>query len=165
MDIEKLKVLALEASAGPWQWELNRQNKSVWLTGGRPTFDKIVMDFARWGMGGAAPRFNDAVASGKYNIMERVDKYGVKVPGREHHANWFMGVAHPDAQWIAAANPAAVLELIAEVERLRADAARYRFLRIADLDAIAAGHWQTGRVVDGVKFDDAIDEAIEKEKA
>ena len=44
------------------------------------------------------------------------------------------------------------------------DAARYRFIRNADLDAIAAGNWRTGRVLDGAKFDDAIDAAIEAHK-
>lgn len=34
-----------------------------------------------------------------------------------------------DVRYVAAAHPAAVLELIAEVERLRKDAARYRLIR------------------------------------
>ena len=38
------------------------------------------------------------------------------------------------AQYYAAANPAAVLELIAEVESMKKDAARYRWLRQYDFD-------------------------------
>lgn len=114
-----LKAAAEAATPGPWRWELNESSKSIALAGGKPTFDKTVMDFARWGMGGAAPRFNDAVASGELNIMERAEKYGAEVPGREHHANWFKIIAHPDAAWIAAAHPSAILALIAEVEATR----------------------------------------------
>lgn len=40
------------------------------------------------------------------------------------------------------------------------DAARYRWLRHADLDALAVGNWGTGQVYEGVKFDDAIDRAM-----
>lgn len=120
--IEGLKKLAEAASPGAWRWEMNESSKSVALVGGRPAFDKTVMDFTRWGLNGAAPRFNDAVASGEYNIMERAEKYAAQVPGREHHANWFKTVTHPDAAFIAAANPAAIKELLSELTTLRAAA-------------------------------------------
>jgi hypothetical protein len=62
--------------------------------------------------------------------------------------------------WLAQQGASHAANAGEDTERDAIDAARYRFLREADLDAIAAGHWQTGRVVDGVKFDDAIDAAI-----
>lgn len=40
------------------------------------------------------------------------------------------------------------------------DAARYRFLRHADLDALAAQYWGNGEVYEGVQLDVALDEAI-----
>ncbi|MFU7071264.1 hypothetical protein ACM75K_28935 [Pseudomonas aeruginosa] len=43
------------------------------------------------------------------------------------------------ASFIAAANPQAILKLIAEVEHLRKDAARYRWLRERDLETIRQG--------------------------
>ncbi|MBG7052712.1 hypothetical protein I5J19_31325 [Pseudomonas aeruginosa] len=43
------------------------------------------------------------------------------------------------ASFIAAANPQAILKLIAEVEHLRKDAARYRWLRERDLETISRG--------------------------
>ena len=135
IDLDKLEQVAAAASPGPWRWELNVKNKSVSLVGGKPTFDKTVMGFERWGMGRAAPNFNDAVASGEYNIMERVEKYGAAVPGREHHADWFKDVAHPDAQFIAQANPAVVLEL---VRRLRAADSENANLRQAVADNITS---------------------------
>ena len=51
----------------------------------------------------------------------------------------FVGKDKADAEFIAAANPAAVLELIAEVESLRKDAARYRF-------GVDNNHWTDAQV-------------------
>lgn len=84
---------------GPWRWEINLKSRVVRLTGGvRPLYDLTVMDFVRWGMGNAAPRFID-----QDHLMERADTYAAVVPGREHHAQWFQGLSHPDAHLIAAA--------------------------------------------------------------
>jgi len=40
------------------------------------------------------------------------------------------------------------------------DAARYRWLRHADLDALAAANWKDGEVYEGDEFDAAIDQAM-----
>lgn len=96
----------LKASAGPWRWEINLQSKTVQLVGGKPQFDKTVMDFERWGMGGAAPRFNEAIAGNEYNIMSRVHEKREWIKPfdeRAHHANWCAAIDHPDAALIAAA--------------------------------------------------------------
>ncbi|EPH0891673.1 hypothetical protein V4W33_30660 [Pseudomonas aeruginosa] len=45
----------------------------------------------------------------------------------------------PVISYLAAANPAAVFDLIAEIEHLRKDAARYRWLRERDLETIRQG--------------------------
>lgn len=95
-----------EHSRGPWRWEVNRQSKSIHLVGGRPMFDKTVMDFGRWGMQHAAPRFNSAIAGGEFNIMyapHEHDGWVVPFVEREHHAHWCANVNHPDARLIAAA--------------------------------------------------------------
>jgi hypothetical protein len=112
-------ALALEAgpTPGPWRWEINMTNKSIHLVGGRPMFDKTVMQFTRWGMGDAAPMFNEAIAGDKYNIMTRVSDRSDWIepfPGREHHARWCSRVKHPDANWIEAATPAALTALLSE---------------------------------------------------
>lgn len=91
---------------GPWRWEFNRKNKSIQLVGGVPTFDKTVMDFERWGMGGACPRFNEKIAGNEFNIMTRVSDHPdwiAPFDGRTHHADWCADVMHPDARLIAAA--------------------------------------------------------------
>jgi hypothetical protein len=73
----------------------------------------VVMDFVRWGMGSAAPRFLD-----ENHLLHRVDKLMEPIPGREHHSHWAQQVNHPDAVAIAAA-PEDVRDLIAEVRRQR----------------------------------------------
>ena len=90
---------------GPWRWEYNAAHKSVHLVGGRPQYDLTVMDFSRWGMGGAVPRFRDTAVDGM-DLMDRLcDKPDWIAPatGREHHKHWFQLVTHPDARLMAAA--------------------------------------------------------------
>ncbi len=94
-----------EPTPGPWRWEFNAMHKSVHLVGGRPRFDLTVMDFDRWGMGGAVPRFRDPNLDGM-NLMDRLcDKPEWLAPfqGRSHHADWCAAVVHPDARLIEAA--------------------------------------------------------------
>jgi len=89
---------------GPWRWEVNRKSKVINLVGGHPQFDKTVMDFERWGMGGASPRF--ALQFGDAHIMTRLcdnPEWIKPLSGRSHHADWCAGVAHPDAKLIEAA--------------------------------------------------------------
>jgi hypothetical protein len=91
-----------KGTPGPWRWELNEKSKDLNLCGGKPMYDLTVMDFVRWGMGGAIPRFN-TLYDHDLAIMEKADTFGQIVPKREHHAHWFKTLSHPDAQLIAAA--------------------------------------------------------------
>lgn len=86
---------------GPWRWELNERHRGLCLCGAAG-YDLTVMDFVRWGMGSAAPRFRTEVG-GAPQVMVRAESFGVVVPGREHHAEWFKTVNHPDAALIASA--------------------------------------------------------------
>ena len=87
---------------GPWRWELNLASKQVRLCGGKVKFDLNVMDFVRYGMSNAAPRFNIERRE-NLHLMTRADELGCIVAGREHHAEWFQGIDHPDARLIEAA--------------------------------------------------------------
>jgi len=87
---------------GPWQWGLNLASKQVRLCGGKVKYDLTVMDFVRWGMSNAAPRFN-VERQENLHLMTRADELSVVVPGREHHSDWFRDIDHPDARLIAAA--------------------------------------------------------------
>ncbi len=112
----ELERLCLDATPGPWRWEISLSAKQVELCGGPPksgfgAYDHAVMSFKRWGMGGAAPVFWSW--DGHLGTPKRADELAVPVEGREHHAAWFRRIDNPNAAFIAAANPATVLELIA----------------------------------------------------
>lgn len=95
----------LDPTPGPWRWEFNRKHRSVHLVGGRPRFDLTVMDFVRWGMGGAAPRFREPTLPGlqvMHRLPDRADWLDYE-PGRAHHASWHLLVTHPDARLMQAA--------------------------------------------------------------
>ena len=125
---------------GPWDWQVSRVARSVELSGGRQSKaggDLTVMSFARWGTQQAAPVFY--TWEGNYAAkVDRADKIAVPEYGREHHAEWFARIDHPDARFIAAARDL-VPALLAERDALLAerDAAELR-ARESALDAIAA---------------------------
>lgn len=87
----------MKHTPGPWRWEVNHKYKQVSLCGER-NFDLKVMDFRRWGMQGGQPRFRD-----DKHLLWGVNEFSAAVPGREHHAEWFQTLDHPDARLIAAA--------------------------------------------------------------
>ncbi len=112
-----------EPTPGPWRWELNLKSRSVQLCGGNPksgfgAFDLTVMDFERWGMGGAKCRFRTGPET--MNVMKPVENFAAIVIGREHHAEWFQCVAHPDANLIAAAP-----DMLAALKRQQANIRRW----------------------------------------
>jgi hypothetical protein len=96
--------MSTKHTPGPWRWEFNESYKGISLVGGRPTFDKTVMDFRRWGMGGAQPRFmgDDDGFRILHKLSDRKD-WIKPFPGRAHHVDWCASVDHPDANLIAAA--------------------------------------------------------------
>lgn len=91
---------------GPWRWEISMHSKRVHLVGGaRPQYDLSIMDFDRWGMGGATMVLRDTAHDG-FNIMHKLHErpdWIAPFKGREHHADWCSNVIHPDARLIAAA--------------------------------------------------------------
>jgi hypothetical protein len=107
-----LKEVAERASSGKWRWNVNLKTKHVYLEsedGPR----QIIIDFTRWGMSSATPRFN------VNGLMQDAQDCAAVVEGREHHAAWYQTLDHPDANHIAAFDPTTCLELLEEVERLR----------------------------------------------
>ena len=122
---------------GPWRWEFNASSKTVQLCGGRPKFDLMIMDFTRFGMNGAAPRFVERPGPG-HEIMERCEKFAEVVPGREHHARWFKTVNHPDARLMAAAPDLFDLVLQYRNDLNHPPTADSRERRLAAIDAAIA---------------------------
>lgn len=109
--VTEARELLAKATAGRWAWYLNLKAKQVTLQseGG---MRQIVIDFTRWGMNGAQPRFQVD------GLMQDAQDCAAIVEGREHHASWFQGIDHPDANLIARA-PELLRQLTNEVEALR----------------------------------------------
>lgn len=117
----ELLAIRERATPGPWRFEVRPKDKVVYLQGGRPQYDLSVMDFVRWGMSGAAPRFRDVREQG-LNLMTGISVFTVPCPGREHHT-WLKLVDHPDAQLIEHAHDLAdalrdALEVLRQVKAL-----------------------------------------------
>lgn len=77
---------------GPWLWRGNRRQRQLWLCTPHSGM-LIVMDFVRWGMGQATPRFRVD------GVMRKAEEF---VDDADYHGE-FVGVDHPDARLIAAA--------------------------------------------------------------
>lgn len=107
---------------GPWRWEVNLKCKSVNICGGGGTpYDLTVMSFDRWGMSGAQPNFHvplDKDNADWGGMIKKSSELTAVVHGREHHADWFQAIDHPDAHLIAAAPDLleALIDLVQENE-------------------------------------------------
>ena len=114
IDTTRLRALTDAATPGPWAWYGDLTAHRIYLAtvnGGR----RFVMDFRRWGMSGAMPRFQVG------GIMRTIKELATReAPYRDDIAE----IDHPDARFIAAMDPTTVRALLDEVERLRAVAAQ-----------------------------------------
>jgi hypothetical protein len=81
------------ATPGPWRWRINLLHRQAELIGRKG----LVMDFVRWGMGNAAPRFRVD------GLMEHTKDLTAIIEGEEHHESWHRTLSHPDARLITAA--------------------------------------------------------------
>lgn len=110
---------------GPWRWEVNLKSHVISLRGGsRPLYDWTVMDFVRWGMGNAQPRF---IVDG---LLCKAEEFRRVAPEREHHKEWFQLLSHPDANLIAAAPD--MLDALKLVRRLWAKDDDFQESRVID---------------------------------
>jgi len=145
---------ARAATPGPWGWfGYAGGSGNIYLAtigNGR----RYVMDFVRWGMTGAAPRFQ--VNEGHGGEMVRADRLAQFVVGDQSivgvqnrdgsvYRSDIRGISHPDARHIALNDPATILADIEEgkrkdatIERLREAAkavvARYHMEIMSDGD-------------------------------
>lgn len=121
-EIREARKLFEEATAiapAPWQWFGNVKTSEVYLASvarGRI----LAMDFARWGMAGAQPRFQVRLTGEPGSgIMQKPASLptdlGPQMVGS--HRNDFVGIGHPVARLLAAA-PELVARLLAEIEDL-----------------------------------------------
>jgi hypothetical protein len=94
---EGAALSAPKHTPGPWAWFGNTKHHTLYLatiSGGR----RYVIDFARWGMGGAKPRFQVKTEGGGVMVgVEELVEYEVD------YRKDVIGVDHPDARLIASA--------------------------------------------------------------
>lgn len=135
LDLDALDALLAKATPGPWFWNVNLKHRSMQIESSGVPMRETVMDFNRWGMGGARPRLVVNTECGP--IMHNADEFAVPVKGREHHADWFRDLDHPDANLIVAlrnAAPALVAELRAAREALMCCALPLEVLAATECD-------------------------------
>lgn len=118
MTEERLKEIEARhaaATKGPWFWRINLKSKEVHLEShNRDGWLETVMDFVRWGMGNAKPRFLQQEKS----LMVDANELAAIIPKREHHKDWAQTLDHPDANAIAHSWQD-IGDLLAEVKRLQ----------------------------------------------
>ncbi|MFJ4847599.1 hypothetical protein [Streptomyces sp. NPDC088733] len=124
--IKEITTRTEAAYPGPWRWRGNTEARHMRLQsphGGGMT----VMDFDRWGMQGAQPRFA---------IDRMMHKAEELVTYEVHRLDWvdkseppyradIDGIDHPDAEFIAHARED-IPFLLGELDRTRAELARLR---------------------------------------
>lgn len=135
-DLTELRKIAENATPGPWHWSGNADNRQLylatWIKGaGRCQ----VMDFERWGMQRAVPRFLDdeslMMETAKDLMVYEVAR-NQNLPDetpRSHPQVYradVVDVRHPNARFMAAANPETVLALLSRLEQAEQQVARVR---------------------------------------
>ncbi len=117
------RALVDACPAGPWHWLCDPGTRRIRIEGPPRVFGpwfETVVDFCRYGMSGAAPRFRryDPAEDGP-GEMVRADLGSVPIPGREHHADWARKIVHPVGRLMVEARTL-IPELLDEVEWWRA---------------------------------------------
>lgn len=124
--LEEIKKALEGVTPGPWKWFGNASSNHVYLAtthSGR----RYVMDFVRWGMRGAQPRFQpakggmiDAKDLLQFEVGDR-DIVGMEAAKKDGSVYRYdvRGIDCPDARYIAAVNPAVITELIYTLESLQ----------------------------------------------
>lgn len=123
VDVEAIRTRRAAATRGPWHWSGNTDTHQIrlssWIPGaGRCT----VMDFTRWGMQSARPRFVDPdlmMLNADTRVVYEVAPAATERSDRRVYRADIIDIRHPDAQLIAHA-PQDIDDLLAEVDRLTA---------------------------------------------
>jgi hypothetical protein len=98
-DIAKDRAMCEAATKGPWQWRGYTRPRKMYLAS-LTHMIPIVMDFERWGMRNAQPRFRDASRDLMVNASDLV------IPDDAENPNGFHGINHADAKFIVEAREA-----------------------------------------------------------
>ena len=122
VDLDAIRERAAAASPGPWHWSGNTDVQRLYLANWLPGLGRCtVMDFTRWGMQSARPRFGDGdlmmVDADTLPIYEVSPGSTNRSDPRVYRGD-IIGIPHPDATFIANSR-GDVDTLLAEVDRLR----------------------------------------------
>ena len=117
--LAEILARANAATAGPWKWSGNTEVRDMRLQA-QHHGGLTVMDFERWGMQSACPRFakNWAMYRADEMVEYQVHQLGWVDKSEPPYRADISGIDHPDARFIAAARED-VPALLAEVQRLR----------------------------------------------
>jgi hypothetical protein len=121
LDLAAIQARADAATSGPWHWAGNVDSRHIYLANWVPGMGRCtVMDFSRWGMQEARPRFADDNFMMKNADTMPVFEVSPRSTRRDDPAVYradLIGIRHPDAEFIAAART----DVPALVARVRAD--------------------------------------------
>jgi hypothetical protein len=134
--LAEIRAARAATSPGPWRWSGNTATQQMSLTCWVPGWGRTtVMDFVRWGMRGAQPRFRGGsiMHKGSDLAVWEVNRAAIDPADPSLYRHDVVGLRSPDAAFIADA-PGYVDDLLAEVDRLRA----------ANATAVAALHADVG---------------------
>jgi hypothetical protein len=116
---EQWQALAEAATPGPWHWFGNTKTRQIGLGWWRKGWGRCtVMDFTRWGMQSAQPRFSDDHAmmhDASGMAVWEVNRSATDPNDPSLYRHDVVGIRHPDAAFIAAAREA-VPALLADLE-------------------------------------------------
>ena len=137
IDLDAIRQRAADALPGPWHWGGNVETHHFRLTapqgrnGRRGLYE--VMDFVRWGMRSAQPRFLNLVEGGHW--MEKASEMPIfevcpdatSFDDPRVYRGTLVGIRHPDATFIAHARQD-VDDLLAHIDQLQAELDSIRVL-------------------------------------
>lgn len=118
----EIRSTRAESSGGRWFWTGNTAYQRIFLARRVAGLGLVsVMDFKRWGMQGAQPRFlTDGWLMRPANDLAvwEVNRKATDPNDPSLYRHGIVGIRHPDATLMAEA-PGYVDDLLAEVDRLR----------------------------------------------
>lgn len=127
-DEKRDREIIEKATPGPWEWDINSEHHDAKLMS-QVGLRYIVMDFVRWAMHSAQPRFRSNDRLGIMRPMVEWLKQRV-----DHHRGFDLDIDHPDARFIAESRAAwpYYMNLCAEL-RDRAERAERALVELRDM--------------------------------
>lgn len=120
IDLDRIEQLAAAATPGPWRWGgYNHSGGPIHLVSATSCVP-VVMGFQRMGMRSAQPFFFDRIP-GEHPAWHGTFRSARDVAVQEvNYRTDIAALDNADARFIAGVAPDVVLELVAEIRRLRA---------------------------------------------